>query len=152
MAIAALRTPIGQIGLEEENGAIVRMHWSARDDGPASPLLCEGLRQLQGYFDGTLTAFDLPLRPAGGPLHQRVFAAMREIPFGQTVTYGDIARDLGLAAAQPVGQACGANPIPILIPCHRVLAANGLGGFSGAGGVEMKIALLQHENAYPYLL
>ena len=76
---------------------------------------------------------------------------MRAIPFGETVTYGDIARALG-APAQAVGQACGGNPIAIIIPCHRVLGSGGLGGFSGAGGVETKVALLRHEGGYPFLV
>jgi methylated-DNA-[protein]-cysteine S-methyltransferase len=76
---------------------------------------------------------------------------MSAIPLGETRTYGDLARELG-AAAQPVGNACGANPIPVIIPCHRVLGANGLGGFSGSGGVETKVALLRHEGAAGLLI
>ena len=76
---------------------------------------------------------------------------MRAIPFGGTRTYGEIAAKVG-APAQAVGQACGANPIPVIIPCHRATAAEGLGGFSAAGGVEMKVALLRHEGAYSLLL
>ncbi len=80
-----------------------------------------------------------------------MFDAMRAIPYGQTRTYGDIAGDLG-TYGQPVGQACGANPIPVIIPCHRVLSATGLGGYSGQGGIETKIALLKLEGGYPFLL
>jgi methylated-DNA-[protein]-cysteine S-methyltransferase len=76
---------------------------------------------------------------------------MLAIPKGQTRTYGEIANELGVPA-QPVGQACGANPIPVIIPCHRVVGADSLGGFSGFGGVEMKVALLKHESAYSLLL
>ena len=76
---------------------------------------------------------------------------MLAIPLGQTRTYGDIAKDLE-TYGQPVGQACGANTIPIIVPCHRVLSATGIGGFSGEGGVETKIRLLKHEGGYPYLL
>ena len=76
---------------------------------------------------------------------------MRAIPVGHTRTYGDIARDLGVPP-QAVGQACGGNPIAIIIPCHRVLGAGGLGGFSGAGGVETKVALLRHEGAAGLLI
>ena len=88
----------------------------------------------------------MPLQVDGADFQRAVCAAMSAIPFGETRSYGDIARDLG-GAAQPVGNACGANPIPVIIPCHRVLAANGLGGFSGAGGVETKVALVRHEGA-----
>ena len=76
---------------------------------------------------------------------------MYAIPLGETRTYGDLAIELG-QAPQTVGQACGANPIPVVIPCHRVLSANGLGGFSGAGGVETKVALLRHERAASLLI
>ena len=76
---------------------------------------------------------------------------MLDIPFGITRTYGEIAKDLE-TFGQPVGQACGANPIPIIIPCHRVLSATGLGGYSGNGGLDTKIALLKLEGGYPFLL
>jgi methylated-DNA-[protein]-cysteine S-methyltransferase len=76
---------------------------------------------------------------------------MRAIPFGRTRTYGEIARDHG-TNGQPVGEASGANPIPVIIPCHRVLLATGLGGYSGTGGIETKIALLKLEGGYPFLL
>lgn len=76
---------------------------------------------------------------------------MSAIPYGETVTYGDIAKELGLPP-QAVGQACGANSIPIVIPCHRVVGADGLGGFSARGGVETKVALLRHEGAYALLI
>ena len=76
---------------------------------------------------------------------------MQAIPFGDTLTYGDIARRLG-APAQAVGQACGGNPIPVIIPCHRVLGARSLGGFSAAGGVDTKVWLLRHEGAAGLLI
>ena len=79
-------------------------------------------------------------------MHEKVRRAMAGIPHGQTRTYGEIARAVG-APAQAVGQACGANPLPILIPCHRVTGTNWFGGFSAPGGVETKAALLRHEGA-----
>jgi len=82
----------------------------------------------------------------GSQFQQDVCAVMATIPFGETLTYGDIARRLG-APAQAVGQACGGNPIPLIIPCHRVLGARGLGGFSGGVGVDTKVWLLKHEGA-----
>ena len=93
----------------------------------------------------------MPLRPGARGLTARVLEALQAIPFGETCTYGDLARDLG-APAQAVGQACGANPIPVLIPCHRVLSATGLGGFSAPGGVETKVALLKLEGAASLLI
>jgi methylated-DNA-[protein]-cysteine S-methyltransferase len=147
----AIDTEFGRLGVEEEDGAIVRVNWRGVDSGRLTPLLKEARAQLEAYAAGTLFVFDLPLAPAGGELQQAVMAQMLAIPFGETRTYGDIATDLG-TAAQPIGQACGANPIPVIIPCHRVTGAGGLGGFSGCGGVETKVALLRHEGAYSLLL
>jgi len=149
--IAAVDTPIGRLGLVEEGGVIIRLLWQAEDEGERTEVLEEGLRQLEEYFAGTRETFDLPLAPAGSDFQQQVYRAMQAIPFGETRSYGDIAKDLG-SPAQPVGQACGANPIPVIIPCHRVVGTNGIGGFSGAGGVEMKIKLLKLEGAYSLLL
>jgi len=152
---AHVETPIGAIAVVERDGWIVRLLWRSeaqrqRPQGQ-SAVLDEAVHQLSAYFDGKLKQFDLPLAPKGGDFEHAVQRAMQAIPYGETRTYGDIARDLG-TYGQPVGQACGANPIPIIIPCHRVLSANGLGGFSGEGGVEMKIRLLKHEGGYPFLL
>jgi len=157
-AAAAIRSrrlecPAGRLILRESDGAITRLHWmgpaSASDvpkSGEDSPLLAEAARQLAAYFAGERQDFDLPLAPAGSAFHKDVWRLMCEIPFGKTATYGDLARQLE-SAAQPVGSACGANPIAILIPCHRVVAASGLGGFSGGVGVESKRFLLHHEGA-----
>ena len=143
-------SPIGPLTATEENGAITRLTWS---DGHSddSPLLRETEAQIAAYFAGQLTEFDLPLRPGGSAFQQAVCAAMSAIPLGETKTYGDLAKALG-APAQAIGQACGGNPIPVLIPCHRVVGANGLGGFSGDGGVETKVWLLRHEGAAGLLI
>jgi methylated-DNA-[protein]-cysteine S-methyltransferase len=133
------------------DGAVVASGWGAVDDAAADPLLAEALAQLGQYFAGTRRGFDLPLAHGRGGLQGQVLAALRAIPFGATRTYGDLARDLG-APAQAIGQACGANPLPILIPCHRVLSATGLGGFSAPGGVEAKVWLLRHEGAAGLLI
>ena len=151
MPVIVVDSPVGRLGIAERDGAIVRVSWSAAPDGEPTALLTEAARQMAAYFAGTLTAFDLPLDPGGNNMERQVFDAMRAIPYGQTRTYGEIARDLA-TYGQPVGQACGANPIPVIIPCHRVLSATGLGGYSGAGGVETKIALLKLEGGYPLLL
>ena len=87
----------------------------------------------------------------GSDLQRDVCDAMRAIPFGETRTYGDLAKTLGVPP-QAIGQACGGNPIPVIIPCHRVLGASSLGGFSGGTGIETKIALLKHEGAASLLL
>lgn len=144
-----LVSPFGPLTLHEEAGQLSRLEWSD-DNGSGSPLLDEAARQLVAYFDGRLTAFALPIAFRPG-LIGAVQRAMYAIPFGETRTYGDLARDLG-APAQAIGQACGANPLPIIVPCHRVLGANGLGGFSARGGVETKVALLKHEGAASLLI
>mgnify|MGYP000394384154 CR=1 FL=1 len=114
------------------------------------PLLQDACAQLQAYFAGDLNRFDLPL-DFGTGFAEQVRRAMSAIPYGETRHYGDLAREIG-APAQAIGQACGANPLPILIPCHRVLAAKGLGGFSAKGGVESKVFLLRLEGAASLLI
>ena len=148
-AHAALITPLGPLSVIEEAGRLVRLDWRATDR-PFTALEVEALHQVAAYFDGRLTLFDLPL-DFGTGLHEKVRRAMAAIPFGHTLSYGDIARAVG-APAQAVGQACGANPLPILIPCHRVLGARTLGGFSAKGGVETKVWLLRHEGAAGLLI
>lgn len=145
----SLHTPLGSVTIHEANGILTRLDW--RDDpGDPSPLLIEAAAQLAAYFDHRLTEFDLPFDWGTG-LQSQVRRAMAAIPLGETLTYGDIARALN-SPAQAIGQACGANPLPILIPCHRVLGAKGLGGFSAKGGVETKVWLLRHEGAAGLLL
>ncbi|NSY39434.1 methylated-DNA--[protein]-cysteine S-methyltransferase [Leisingera sp. ANG59] len=150
MISASLETPVGPLSVSERDGAIVRLDWTAEASGQTA-LLTRALEQLRAYFAGELTVFDLPLQVAGSDFQRAVCDAMLAIPFGETRTYGEIAKDLG-APPQPVGNACGGNPIPVIIPCHRVLGASGLGGFSGKGGVETKVALLKHEGAASLLI
>lgn len=137
-------TPFGPVTLVERDGLLVRLEWHG-DGGAGSPLLDEAVRQLRAYFDRRLHRFDLPLDWGHG-LNAAVRRAMADIPLGETRTYGQIARAVR-APAQAVGQACGANPLPILIPCHRVTGTDWFGGFSAPGGVETKAALLRHEGA-----
>lgn len=151
MPVAGIETWLGRLSIEETDGAITRIHWNEAGSQDKTPLLEEACDQLKAYLEGDLLSFDLPLRPKGGALQQAVFQAMLDIPYGETRTYGDLAKDLN-TYGQPIGQACGANPIPIVIPCHRILSANGLGGYSGAGGLDTKIALLKLEGGYPFLV
>lgn len=151
MATLTADTGLGAFSIEETDGAITALHWRAAKMDEETPLLVEARRQLIAYAQGDLTEFDLPLAPEGGPLQQAVLAEMRAIPFGETKTYGEIAKVVG-APAQAVGQACGANTIPVIIPCHRVTGTGGLGGFSGMGSVETKVELLRHEGAYSLLI
>lgn len=110
------------------------------------------MEQLQAYFAKEMSAFDLPLFVSGSKFQRDVCTEMLKIPLGETRTYGDIAKELN-CAAQPVGNACGGNPIPVIIPCHRVMGAGGkLTGFSGLGGVDTKVALLIHEGAAGLLI
>jgi len=146
-----LHTPLGLMRITASNGAITAIDWTDSPAEDSSPELDEACRQLTAYFNGHLTEFDLPLRVEASEFQQKVCAAIAAIPFGHTRTYGDIARDLG-APAQAVGTGCGGNPIPVIIPCHRVLGASSLGGFSARGGVESKVWLLRHEGAAGLLI
>ncbi|ANK79552.1 MAG: cysteine methyltransferase [Rhizobiales bacterium NRL2] len=148
MPVTLHDSPLGTIRIESDGAAITALRWS-KSGWPDAPEDC-GLHdraadQLAAYFAGELDEFDLPLRPAGSNFQRSVWAAMQAIPKGATRTYGDVAGEIG-APARAVGTACGQNPIPVIIPCHRIVAANGsLGGFSAAGGVEDKVWLLRHE-------
>lgn len=133
MAYFSLHSPVGDLTVFEHDGAIVALEWGWVHGGKNTPLLTKTKAQLNDYFDGLLTSFSLPTNPEGTGFQKRVWALMCEIPAGEYLTYGEAAKKLK-SAAQPVGNACGANPIPIIIPCHRILAKGGaLGGFSGGG-------------------
>jgi methylated-DNA-[protein]-cysteine S-methyltransferase len=144
----SFHTPIGALTLSEEDGAIVALDWGFSRDQTTTPLLLEGRGQLQAYFDGTIERFTLPLEPAGTAYQQRVWAALAEIPYGKTCSYAAIATKAG-GSARAVGGANSANPIPIVIPCHRVVSSTGLGGYSGGDGLETKRWLLALEQGQP---
>jgi methylated-DNA-[protein]-cysteine S-methyltransferase len=140
----SLHSPVGDLSVAEADGAIVAVEWGWGRDQDETALLRAAADQLQAYFDGALTRFDLPLAPAGSPYQQRVWQALLAIPYAETRSYLDIARAAG-GSPRSVGGANGANPIPIIIPCHRVLASNGIGGYSGGEGLPTKRALLALE-------
>ncbi len=140
----SLHSPLGALTLSEEQGAIVSLDWGWGRDQTATLLLRRAADSLHAYFDGELDHFDLPLAPTGSDYRRRVWAALRRIPFGATASYAAIAREVG-GSPRSVGGANAANPIPILIPCHRVVAADGVGGYSGAGGLRTKQWLLALE-------
>jgi len=158
-----LATPIGELLLTASDTALTgvyfptsrrgpppthRADWVQDDgQGPASESLARAKQQLSEYFDGTRTTFDLPLEALGSAFEHRVWNALRTIPFGVTVSYSELARRLGDGnATRAVGAANGRNPIPIIVPCHRVVGANGeLTGFGG--GIDCKRWLLEHEGA-----
>ena len=140
-------SPLGPLALEEQDGALVEVHWRKARAEVGTPLLRNAARQLAEYFARTRREFDLPMKPAGSLFERAVWDAMLRIPYGQTRSYGELAQEVG-GAARAVGAACGTNPLPILIPCHRVLAGGGrLGGYSGKGGTETKTMLLALEGA-----
>jgi methylated-DNA-[protein]-cysteine S-methyltransferase len=149
-------SPIGDLRVIERDESISAIEFSPfrepRDGRPMGeeqaehPVLAEAVRQLTAYFAGELTEFDLPLDPHGSDFSKRVWNELLEIKHGQTASYGEIARRLGHtnAASRAVGLANGRNPIPIVIPCHRVIGADGsLTGY--AGGMERKQVLLALE-------
>jgi methylated-DNA-[protein]-cysteine S-methyltransferase len=150
-----MESPVGDLRIVENNGAITQIEFApfrdadgrprgARDDD--HPVLVEACAQLRAYFDRDLKEFDLPLAPVGSDFQQRVWEQLRLIGFGETASYGQIAARLGMtnAASRAVGLANGRNPIPIVIPCHRVIGADGtLTGY--AGGLERKQLLLELE-------
>jgi methylated-DNA-[protein]-cysteine S-methyltransferase len=140
----SLHSPIGDISVSEDAGAIVAIDWGWGRDQDATPLLRRAREQLHGFFDGELTEFDLPLAPAGTEYRRRVWQALCAIPYGETRSYIDIARVAG-GSARSVGQANGSNPIPLIIPCHRVVATTHLGGYSGGEGLATKRWLLGLE-------
>ena len=149
-------SPIGDLRIVEMGGSITAIEFSpfrasidGRPRGARSddhPVLVETVRQLRAYFAGELEVFDLPLAPTGTDFQQRVWKQLVEVGFGETASYGQIAGRLGMtnAASRAVGLANGRNPIPIVIPCHRIIGANGtLTGY--AGGLERKQLLLELE-------
>ena len=142
-------TPIGPLTIELSDGALTLLEFGAHGDAtpgaPSRGLAGEAARQLDAYFSGRLKQFDLPLRAEGTPFRKKVWQALREVPYGQTRSYGEIAREVD-SAPRAVGGACGANPIAIVVPCHRIVGAGGwIGGFSGGDGCATKHLLLEHE-------
>jgi methylated-DNA-[protein]-cysteine S-methyltransferase len=144
---ALLTSPIGPLYVEADEHGLTKLYTDGHrlhtDAGPDDGTFAEVQRQLDEYFAGERTAFDLPLSEHGTPFERAVWARLREIPHGETATYGELARELG-SVARAVGRANGRNQISIIVPCHRVVGADGsLTGY--AGGLEAKRALLDHE-------
>lgn len=153
-------SPVGPLTVVADSVSVVGLYWPTQqhrrhfadpgEEVPAGvhPILDEAETQLQGYFAGDRTEFTVPMQPSGDEFSIRVWNILKDIPYGQTATYGAIAKQLGnTALAQRVGQAVGANPIGLMIPCHRVLGADGsLTGFSG--GLDVKRWLLTHEQSH----
>lgn len=140
----SMHSPFGDLTISEDDGAIVALDDGWGRDQEETALLVRARDLLERYFDGEAVVFDLPFAPFGTAYRQKVWRALCDVPHGQTTTYGALAAVAG-GSARSIGGALGANPIPILIPCHRVLGKSGLGGFSGFGGIEDKAALLALE-------
>lgn len=162
VAVAALagrrlETPVGPITVYGSTGGVVGVWFGARELPPpvgerasrslrtAVAFVDQATRQIEDYFAGVRTAFDVPLDRIGTPFQMRVWAEIERIPYGRTATYGEVARRLGdIRLSRAVGAASGANPVPILVPCHRLVGSDGsLTGFGG--GIEAKAALLRLE-------
>jgi methylated-DNA-[protein]-cysteine S-methyltransferase len=147
---AILDAPPCRLGAIFSREVLTRLDFLPVDtpvSGGADPRIRHLADELDAYWRDPAHAFDLLVAPAGTPFQLRVWQALMAIPAGQPTTYGTLAKKLG-TAPRAVGQACGANPLPILIPCHRVLAAKGLGGFmhaSSGAPLDVKTWLLAHE-------
>ena len=147
MPCLSIHSPLGPLTIVEDDGAIVALEWGWARETSNSGLLDLAGEQLASYFDRDLKQFSLPLAPSGTPFQRQVWASMARIPYGETLSYGGIAEDID-SSPRAVGTACGRNPIPIIIPCHRVVGNGGaLVGYSGGEGVETKRYLLAHESS-----
>ena len=146
-----LDTPIDPLLLVGDETGLRRLHFAPHRPPAGLPrddaALAAVTGQLREYFAGDRLTFDLPLSPAGSPFQLKVWMALRDIPYGRTTTYGELAAEIGQpTASRAVGLANGRNPLAVIVPCHRVIGANGtLTGFGG--GLERKRWLLEHERA-----
>ena len=147
-----MNSPIGRLAIQTREGMVTQVDYAVRRDLTrvlTDPLHKKIKRQLQAYFADPSTQFTLPLELQGTSFQRKVWQALQAIPVSQTVSYGDLANRLH-TSARAIGNACRANPIPLIVPCHRVIAKNTIGGFSGATSgshIERKRWLLQHEGA-----
>lgn len=154
MIHATFLSPIGTILIDcdEDHLRAISIITSPTENIPfrkvdASGIARAAIEQLSAYFNGSLTKFDLPLQPIGSARGDELRQAICAIPFGQMMSYGAVARMIG-SGPRAIGQACRRNPLPIIVPCHRVTAAAGaIGNYSGGNGVETKLKLLRHEGA-----
>jgi methylated-DNA-[protein]-cysteine S-methyltransferase len=160
-AVTIIETPIGALGLASDDEALTGISFAeqiAELEGPHVPVeddrvLAETADQLEAYFAGELRSFDLPLSMTGTGFQRRVWNELRNIPYGETVSYSQVAAALGLApghSSRAVGMANGANPIPIVVPCHRVIGANGsLTGYGGGLDRKQYLLTLELEHVEP---
>ncbi len=152
--LLTIDSPLGRIALHSEGAAITRLEIATQgvlstdgtNDAP-TPVLKRAARELAEYFDGRRRSFTVPVRVAGTPFQQSIWQQLQEIPYGSVRGYGELGRATGRpTAGRAVGGAVGANPVPLLIPCHRVLASDArITGYSAGDGIPTKVWLLDHE-------
>jgi len=144
--------PFAVLGIQTNGMAVTELRYlpsTVKPSGPKTSLAREVLRQIECYLDDSEFVFDLPLEVEGSDFRKRVWKEMRDIPAGKTLTYGEVAQRIG-SAPRAVGGACGDNRIPLIIPCHRIVARDGIGGFMHTTGnceLGIKRWLLSHERA-----
>jgi len=147
MPCLSLQSPLGPMTLTEIDGSVTSLEWQWSKVQEETSLLALARDQLAGYFSGKLTDFSLPLAPLGTPFQHKVWRSMSNIPYGEVRSYGQIAKTL-MTGPRAVGTACARNPLPVLVPCHRVVGANGaLTGYTGADGLASKGFLLDLEGS-----
>lgn len=145
-------SPVGRLAIHTREGKLTQIDYGVRGEVTRSvtdPLHKKIAQQLRAYFSRPSTRLDLPLELVGTPFQLKVWRALQSIPVSQTMSYGELAARLH-TSARAVGNACRANPVPLVVPCHRVIAKNGIGGFGGATrgrSIERKRWLLRHEGA-----
>lgn len=138
-------SPVGPLSLFQQDEALVALDWGWPPSEDITPLLEDAREQLDGYFRGILQTFTIPLKLYGSDFQVKVWQALSDIPWGQVETYGEFAARLK-TSPRAVGGALGRNPLPILIPCHRIISSDrSLGGYSGWDGVDTKRSLLKLE-------
>lgn len=150
MTECTYKSPVGRLVVREEEGCIsgLYLNGDTEEKPPRSELLLEACRQLDEYFSGMRTAFELPLAPKGTPFQQRVWNELKKVPCGKTACYQDIAAGIGnIKASRAVGQAVNKNPVMIIIPCHRIISKDGsIGGFACGISVKSFLLELEHHN------
>lgn len=147
---AVVATPVGRIGIVVQDDALVDVNFLGQStalQAPRTDMARRACRQIRSYFSNPRHSFRIPLKLSGTPFQERVWRALQRIAVGKTLSYGALARKLD-TSARAVGNACRANPVPIVVPCHRVVASNGAGGFMGkrsGNPLRIKHQLLEHE-------
>jgi methylated-DNA-[protein]-cysteine S-methyltransferase len=155
MTVRSLQTPIGLVWVEGDAKVVRRIGFAGDPPPPAgdddAPAVDRAVDQLEAYFAGERTSFDLPLAPEGTPFQRRVWDALQTIPYGATVSYRDIAERIGAPkAVRAVGAANGRNPLPIVVPCHRVIGSDGsLTGFAGGLDTKRRLLALESPTLFP---